>query len=41
MYVVAGDYLPAVIAAIQTVILPLFMLDDRVNALYRYTPVVS
>ncbi|OZE29422.1 MULTISPECIES: hypothetical protein [Nocardiaceae] len=26
--VVAGDYLPAVIAAIQAVILPLFMLDD-------------
>ena len=39
--VVAGDYLPAVIAAIQAVTLPLFMLDDRVNALYRYTPDVS
>lgn len=39
--VVAGDYLPAVIAAIQAVILPLFMLDDRVNALYQYTPDVS
>ncbi|OZD36995.1 hypothetical protein CH252_33825 [Rhodococcus sp. 06-1477-1B] len=39
--VVAGDYLPAVVAAIQAVILPLFMLDDRVNALYRYTPDVS
>jgi len=39
--VVAGDYLPAVVAAIQAVILPRFMLDDRVNALYRYTPDVS
>lgn len=39
--VVAGDYLPAVVAAIQAVILPLFMLDDRVNALYRYSPDVS
>jgi hypothetical protein len=39
--VVAGDYLPAVVAAIQAVILPLFMLNDRVNALYRYTPDVS
>ncbi|MDI9932553.1 hypothetical protein QM588_19225 [Rhodococcus sp. IEGM 1354] len=41
MCVVAGDYLPAAVAAIQAVILPLFVLDDRVNALYRYTPDVS
>ncbi|OZC97157.1 hypothetical protein CH275_23895 [Rhodococcus sp. 06-235-1A] len=41
MCVVAGEYLPAAVGAIQAALLPLLMLDDRLNALFRYTPDVS
>lgn len=33
---IAGDYLRAVVCAILAVILPLSMLDDRWNTLFRY-----
>lgn len=33
---IGGNYVPAMIGAVLAVILPLFMLDDRWNTLFRY-----